>query len=57
MIFETDAPYLTPKPFRGTMNKPGYVKYIAEWATEYYKVDFGTVAKITTENAEKIFKI
>ena len=57
MIFETDAPYLTPKPFRGTMNKPGYVKHIAEWATEYYKVDFGTVAKITTENAEKIFKI
>jgi Tat protein secretion system quality control protein TatD with DNase activity len=39
------------------MNKPGYVKHIAEWATEYYKVDFGTVVKITTENAEKIFKI
>ena len=57
MIFETDAPYLTPKPFRGKMNRPGYVKYIAEWATEYYEVDFGTVAKITTENAEKIFKI
>ncbi len=56
-IFETDAPYLTPKPFRGTMNKPGYVRYIAEWATEYYKVDFDEVAAITTANAEKIFKI
>ena len=56
-IFETDAPYLTPKQFRGTMNKPGYVKYIAEWAAEYYKVDFGEVVRITTENAEKIFKI
>lgn len=56
-IFETDAPYLTPKQFRGTMNKPGYVKYIAEWAAEYYKVEFGEVVRITTENAEKIFKI
>lgn len=57
MVLETDAPYLTPKPFRGTMNKPGYVKHIAEWATEYYKVDFDEVAAITTANAEKIFKI
>ena len=57
MMLETDAPYLTPKPFRGTMNKPGYVKHIAEWATEYYKVDFDEVAAITSANAEKIFKI
>lgn len=57
MIFETDAPYLTPKPFRGTMNMPGYVKHVAEWATNYYKVDFDRVAETTTANAEKIFKI
>jgi TatD DNase family protein len=57
VVFETDAPYLTPKQFRGTMNKPGYVKYVAEWAAEYYKVEFGEVVRITTENAEKIFKI
>lgn len=57
MVLETDAPYLTPRPFRGTMNKPGYVKHIAEWAAEYYKVDFDEVAKITTANAEQIFKI
>ena len=56
-VFETDAPYLTPKPFRGKMNRPGYVRNIAEWATEYYKVDFDEVARITTANAEKIFKI
>ena len=57
VVLETDAPYLTPAPFRGTMNMPGYVKYVAEWATEYYKVDFSEVARITTENAKKIFKI
>ena len=57
MVLETDAPYLTPKQFRGKMNKPGYVKYVAEWAAEYYKVDFDEVARITTANAEKIFEI
>ena len=57
VVFETDAPYLTPRPFRGKMNKPGYVRNIAEWATDYYKVDFDEVAAITTANAEKIFKI
>ena len=57
IILETDAPYLTPAPFRGTMNKPGYVRNIAEWAAEYYQVDLGKVAEITTKNAESIFKI
>ncbi len=56
-VFETDAPYLTPKPFRGKMNKPGYVRNIAEWASEYYEVDFEQVAKITTQNAKSIFNI
>ena len=57
IVLETDAPYLTPAPFRGTMNKSGYVKAVADWATEYYQVDFETVAKITTANAESIFKM
>ena len=57
IIFETDAPFLTPSPFRGTINRPGYVKNIADWATKYYQVDFDQVAAITTTNVEKIFKI
>lgn len=57
IIFETDAPFLTPEPFRGTINKPGYVKNIAEWAAVYYGVDFAEVAKITTSTAEQLFKI
>ena len=57
IVFETDAPFLTPKPFRGTINKPGYVKNIADWACNYYAVDSGEVAKITTRNAEKLFNI
>ena len=57
IILETDAPFLTPKPFRGTINRPGYVKNIADWAAEYYGVDLDKIAQITTANAEKLFKI
>ena len=57
IILETDAPFLTPKAFRGIMNKPGYIKNIAEWAAEYYQVDFDEVARITTSNVEKLFHI
>ena len=30
LVLETDAPYLTPVPFRGKENKPAYIKYVAE---------------------------
>ncbi len=57
IILETDAPFLTPKPFRGTINRPGYIKNIADWAAGYYGVSPAEIAKITTANAEKLFKI
>ena len=57
IIFETDAPFLTPKPFRGKINKPGYVKNIAECAAVYYGVTLGEIAEITTKTAEQLFKI
>jgi len=57
IVFETDAPFLTPKPFRGKINMPGYIKNIAEWAAEFYQQDFAAVSQITTENATKIFRV
>ncbi len=57
VIFETDAPYLTPEPFRGTINKPAYISAIAKWAANYYKQNLDEVARITTGNVEKILKI
>lgn len=57
VVFETDAPYLTPKPFRGKINEPAYIRNIAEWAAEYYKLSLDEVAGITTKNAELIYKI
>lgn len=57
VLLETDAPYLTPKPFRGKINESAFIRNIAEWAAEYYNLSLDEVAKITTKNAELIYKI
>ena len=57
ILLETDAPYLTPKPFRGKINESAYILHIAEWAAEYYQVSLDEIADITTKNAEFIYKI
>lgn len=57
IVLETDAPFLTPKPFRGKINESAFIRNIAEWAAEYYNLSLDEVAKITTQNAELIFKI
>lgn len=56
LLLETDAPYLTPIPFRGKRNEPAYVKYVAEEIANIRGVSFDEVAKATTENARNIFK-
>lgn len=57
ILLETDAPFLTPVPFRGTINEPGYVKYIAAYLAEKLGVAEETIAEQTTNNARKIFQI
>lgn len=54
-ILETDAPYLTPVPFRGKRNESAYVKFICEKMAEIYQIDISEVDKITTNTAEKLF--
>jgi TatD DNase family protein len=56
IVLETDAPYLTPVPFRGKRNEPAYIKLIAERIASIKEVSIEEVASITTANAEKIFK-
>ncbi len=55
IVLETDAPYLSPVPFRGKRNESSYINFIAEKIA----VDKGTsvdeVARITTKNAKKVF--
>lgn len=55
LLLETDAPYLTPEPYRGKRNEPAYVKYAAQRIAEIRNVTFEEVADITTQNADKIF--
>ena len=55
LVLETDAPYLTPVPFRGKRNESAYLKYIAARLAEVKGVTVEEVARVTTENAQKIF--
>ncbi len=57
IILETDAPYLTPVPFRGKENQPAYVKYVAEEIAKIKNISFEEVNNITNQNAEKIFNL
>lgn len=55
IVLETDAPYLTPVPYRGKRNESSYILFIANKLAEIKKVTLEEVAVITTANAEKIF--
>jgi len=57
LVFETDAPFLTPVPFRGKRNQSAYIKYIAEKTAIIKGVTFEEIATVTTENAKKLFNI
>ncbi len=57
LLVETDAPFLTPEPFRGKRNEPGYVRYTAEKLAEIKKVSFEKVAEVTTKNALRVYKL
>jgi len=55
MLVETDAPYLAPKPFRGKRNEPAYVAHTAAVLADTIGVSVEEIARITTENAFRIF--
>ena len=55
IVLETDAPYLTPVPFRGKRNESSYIKYVVQKIAEIKNVTIEEVDKITTANAEYIF--
>ena len=56
LLLETDAPYLTPHPHRGKRNEPGYVRLVAEAAAQIKNVPFDELARITSENAARLFR-
>ena len=55
IVLETDAPFLSPHPFRGKPNEPSYLPIIAEKIAQVKSVSVKTVGEITTTNAKNIF--
>ena len=57
LVLETDAPYLTPVPYRGKPNQSAYLIYIAQKVADLHQISLGQVADITTQNSKTIFGI
>ncbi|HKJ42557.1 MAG TPA: TatD family hydrolase [Sunxiuqinia sp.] len=57
LILETDAPYLTPVPYRGKRNESSYLIHVARKIAELHDTSVNDIAKITSENALKLFGI
>jgi TatD DNase family protein len=55
LLAETDAPYLTPEPFRGKRNEPAYVIHTIQEMAEIKGMNSEDLARITTENFERLF--
>jgi TatD DNase family protein len=56
-ILETDAPFLTPKPLRGTINSPENVIYITDFLAELRGETKEAIANATTANATRLFRL
>jgi len=55
LIIETDAPYLTPHPFRGKRNEPSYTTHVASKMSELSEMEQETIELLTTTNAKRLF--
>lgn len=57
MLIETDAPYLTPVPYRGKPNEPQFVRYVAEKIAELHNTTVANVEQTTTRNFQQLFGV
>ena len=57
ILIETDSPYLAPVPFRGKVNHPAWVKYVALALSELRGIDYETIARSTTDNFYRCFRL
>jgi len=55
LLIETDAPFLTPHPYRGQRNEPAHVRFVAEKIGQIRSLSYEVVAKATTTNAMRLF--
>lgn len=57
LVLETDAPFMAPAPYRGKRNEPAYTRLVAERLAELKELPLDEIARVTTKNAERLFKI
>lgn len=57
VVLETDAPYLSPVPYRGKRNESAYIINVLERLSEIYNISKEDIAKITTQNSKDVFKV
>ena len=57
LLLETDCPYLSPAPYRGKINQPGYVELIADFVASTLDSNLTNIAESTTQNAKELFSI
>ena len=57
IVFETDAPFLTPKPYRGKVNEPAYVRLVAEYHATRRGISLEEIADASTHNARALFAL
>lgn len=56
IVFETDSPYLTPEPYRGTKNSSKYIPLIAKKVSDIYNINIDDLSSIVFDNTNSIFK-
>ena len=57
ILIETDSPYLSPEPKRGTRNDSSNLKYVVEKLAEYKEIEPEKIAKLTYDNAKRLFRV
>lgn len=57
LVLETDAPYLSPVPFRGKRNESAYITYVAGQLSRVYDTTPEAIGRQTTQNAKKLFNL
>ena len=55
ILVETDCPFLSPEPLRGTINEPKNVKYTAKFLADYYNIKYEDFEKITLDNTREVY--
>ncbi len=56
ILVETDAPFLTPHPYRGQRNEPAFVRFVVDRIAELHNLPIDQIQKMTNENAGRLFR-